>query len=72
MTYGYPMTRKAAEEFKYGTWAGNPSGYPFLKSQCAAECYDDFTRRFFQCSRKPGHGPDGLYCKQHAKKVLES
>ncbi|KKN04963.1 hypothetical protein LCGC14_1091970 [marine sediment metagenome] len=20
-----------------------------------------------QCSRKRGHGPDGLYCKQHAK-----
>ena len=22
----------------------------------------------YQCSRKRGHGPDGLYCKQHAKK----
>ena len=21
-----------------------------------------------QCSRRRGHGPDGLYCKQHAKK----
>jgi hypothetical protein len=21
-----------------------------------------------QCSRKRGHGPDGLHCKQHAKK----
>ena len=24
-----------------------------------------------QCSRKHGHGPDGLYCKQHGEKVLE-
>lgn len=22
-----------------------------------------------QCSRDSGHGPDGLYCKQHAKMV---
>lgn len=22
---------------------------------------------FYQCNRKPGHGRDGAYCKQHAK-----
>ena len=21
----------------------------------------------YQCTRKRGHGPDGLYCKQHGK-----
>jgi hypothetical protein len=25
----------------------------------------------FQCQRKPGHGPDGKFCKQHAKKIAE-
>ncbi len=24
------------------------------------------TWQFRQCSRKRGHGPDGLFCKQHA------
>lgn len=23
----------------------------------------------YQCSRKRGHGKDGLYCKQHAKMI---
>lgn len=22
---------------------------------------------FYQCSRKRGHGPEGLFCKQHGK-----
>jgi hypothetical protein len=25
-------------------------------------------RALHQCDRYRGHGPDGLYCKQHAKK----
>ena len=24
-----------------------------------------------QCSKKPGHGPAGLYCQQHAKMIGE-
>jgi len=26
---------------------------------------------FLQCSRKRGCGPDGLYCKQHAKMLTQ-
>lgn len=26
----------------------------------------------YQCSRKRGHGRDGLYCKQHAKRHPEA
>ncbi len=26
---------------------------------------------FYQCARKRGHGPDGLFCKQHAG-IVES
>lgn len=25
-------------------------------------------RQLYQCQRKPGHGPEGLYCKQHAQR----
>ena len=25
----------------------------------------------FQCSRKRGHGPGGLYCKQHARMIAD-
>lgn len=24
--------------------------------------------QLYQCQRKPGHGPEGLYCKQHAQR----
>ncbi len=24
-----------------------------------------------QCSRKKGHGPEGSFCKQHAKQIAE-
>lgn len=32
-------------------------------SRCKAEVYHGKDHR--QCSRKPGHGPEGAYCKQH-------
>ena len=34
--------------------------------QCVVEVFGEWNS--YQCSRKRGHGPDGLYCKQHAKK----
>lgn len=62
-----PKTKKEAYKYRYGTWAGNPSGDRYDPNRCAAEVVDDWCH--FQCSRKNGHGPDGLYCKQHAKMV---
>lgn len=51
---------------RYGEWAGNEKGSPENKTRCIEEVCGDFAY-FHQCSRKRGHGPDGLYCKQHAK-----
>lgn len=34
--------------------------------RCAAGVSDGWTHA--QCARKRGHGPEGAYCKQHAKK----
>ena len=62
-----PKTAAEAKAKRYGAWAGNPDGMRFLPSQCAAEVPSGW--RYCQCSRKPGHGPDALYCKQHAAKV---
>ncbi len=37
-------------------------------NRCAESVWDRSSWRHFQCSRKPGYGRAGLYCKQHAKK----
>ena len=54
--------------YRYGEWAGNPKGYPEDKSLCVQEVWAPGRGiHCYQCRRKRGHGPDGLYCKQHAK-----
>lgn len=55
----------------YGEWAGNPKGHKENPENCIEEIWP--TGRWgatcrYQCNRKRGYGPDGLYCKQHAKK----
>jgi hypothetical protein len=57
---------------RYSVWNGNPSGNPEDPSRCIEEIWPtDGGWIPYQCSRKRGHGPDGLYCKQHAKKHQE-
>ena len=34
--------------------------------KCKEKIYQNW--RSHQCNRKPGHGPDEAYCRQHAKK----
>ena len=56
----------------YGAWAGNSKGQPYDPERCAyAVRYDPRSPTKFQCSRKRGHGPDGLFCKQHAE-IIEA
>ena len=62
-----PLTIGEAKEYRYGKWAGDPSGQAYDQTCCAAEIHDGF--RFYQCSRKNGKGPDGLYCGIHVKKL---
>jgi hypothetical protein len=39
---------------------------PEQPTQCIAVVYSGGIRSY-QCERKRGYGPGGLYCKQHAK-----
>ena len=54
-------------ERRYGQWTGNEKGRPEDPKRCIVEVWP--AREWFgrQCARRRGHGPDGLYCKQHAK-----
>jgi hypothetical protein len=66
-----PKTLDEAKKYRYGTWAGNPKGADYNEGSCAYEVSDSDGWHYYQCSRKNGHGPEGIYCKQHAKKVKE-
>ena len=51
----------------YGRWAGRPKGVPEDTTRCIVSVgWSHYI--FNQCSRKRGHGKDGLFCAQHAKK----
>jgi hypothetical protein len=63
-----PTTKEEAAKCRYRNWAGNPGGDRYNPTQCAEEVPDGGRSVLFhQCYRKPGYGPDELYCKQHAK-----
>ena len=65
------MTDADRAERRYGCWAGNPNG----TAEDVTRCVEDVPSTiacgmvFRQCGRERGHGPDGLYCKQHAKRA---
>lgn len=52
---------------RYGVWSGNPKGTKYDPARCAEEVWPSRGWSAYQCSRACGHGPDGLYCKQHAR-----
>lgn len=55
---------------RYGQWAGDPNGIAENPNQCIVEVGGrDRWINFYQCNRKRGFGKDGLFCKQHAKKI---
>jgi hypothetical protein len=55
--------------YRFGCWAGSPKGHSYRDGFCAEEV-PKYAGSFLykQCSRKNGHGPAGLYCRQHAKR----
>jgi len=55
----------------YGKSTLRPHGIPEDPTRCIAEVADETGWHFYQCKRKRGYGPGGLYCKQHAK-IIES
>ena len=66
----YPRTIEEARKYRYGARAGIHAGNAYADGYCAYEvgAYAQWPIAH-QCSRKSGHGPGGLYCKQHAKMV---
>jgi hypothetical protein len=64
------MMRIINGERRYGVWGGCPMGQAEDPTSCIEEVWSPGYPQ--QCSRKRGHGPDGLYCKQHAKKHMEA
>ena len=57
-------------ERRYGQTAWNKVGTPEDVTRCIKEVWPSGSVGWtpYQCSRKRGYGPDGLYCKQHAPK----
>lgn len=54
----------------YGKWSGKPNGNRPDFTKCAASVHPPGMWSIErQCSRSCGHGPDGAYCKTHAKKI---
>ena len=57
---------------RYGCWAGKPNGNAEDLTRCAESVrgsgggFSSFIS--VQCSRARGHGLNGEYCKQHAKR----
>ena len=61
-----PRTREEAKKRTYRALWGM---HKYVRTCCAwAVNYP----QGWQCSRNPGHGPDGLYCRQHAAKIRET
>lgn len=58
----------------YNKWAGNPHGHREDVTRCVVEVWPNEragVARASQCARKRGHGPGGLYCKQHDPEVVK-
>jgi len=54
-------------ERRYGCWIGNPDGVAENPAHCIEIVWgSDRWEHGHQCSRKRGHGPDGLWCKTHS------
>ena len=61
-----PANLEEAKRYRYD------SGYEYQPSYCAADRKFGNLQEYrgiisSQCTRKPGHGPDGIFCKQHAR-----
>lgn len=65
-----PQTKEEARLVRYNDNALCPGGIPFKENRCAAEVPDWTGWQSHQCTRKPGKGPDGLYCGTHAKMIF--
>lgn len=58
-----PRNLEEAKKYRYGVW----SLRHYVPDICAEEIRDGIDCDSRQCTRKPGHGPDKIFCKQHAR-----
>ncbi len=63
----YPETPEEARTWRYGQWGGNPNGRPYNPKKCAYAVMSEGFCIDYQCLRKPGHGPHGMFCRNHAR-----
>jgi hypothetical protein len=62
---GEPMTIEKARATHYGGYRNEP----YREGFCVERVPDGGRSPLsHQCTRKNGHGPSGLYCRQHAKR----
>ncbi len=55
---------------RYRTWGGNPRGDAENITRCIESVADGGRSCLsHQCYRKRGHGPQGLFCRQHGIKA---
>lgn len=59
------MPKTSLHKERYGSWSGDPNGFPPDYSLCCEQVRDSRVWGSYQCRRKCGHGPEGAYCKQH-------
>lgn len=52
---------------QFGVWAGDPDGRAERLADCREEVFPAHGIHY-QCCRKRGHGLNGWFCKQHAKR----
>jgi hypothetical protein len=57
---------KTIEEARARTYGPSYRARAYDPSQCCESVWPGGGWGSAQCSRKPGYGPAGLYCKQHA------
>ena len=63
------LAKECGSERRYGDWAGDLKGQSEDPKRCIEEVFATMVwSAGHQCSRPRGHGKDGLYCRQHAKR----
>ena len=53
---------------RYGANAANKGELEDV-TKCIKQIWSENGFKSWQCKRKRGHGPEGLYCKQHGKRI---
>ena len=60
-----PTAEREPERAKVRTYGQSFNPQAENPTRCVASVHDRLRWASFQCQRQRGHGPDGLYCKQH-------